>query len=125
MAQGVAAALAGLGLIFLTRPETAARIFGLPVSRHETGYVRALGVRDVALSVGLLLSAGGSPRTLAATTGTAGLIPLGDLILVSARKPRPWLSMLLHGASFAALVSLAIAARPFRAPVRTRAGRAR
>jgi len=116
--------MAGLGLIFLARPGVAARIFGLPAGRKGTGYVRALGVRDIALSIGLLSAARGSRGTLAATAGTASLIPLGDLILVSSRKPRPWLSILLHGASFGGLASLAMAARPAHAP-RTRHGRVR
>jgi hypothetical protein len=109
-------------VIFLSRPALAARLFGLP-TEDRTGYVRALGVRDLALAAGLVAAASGSRRRLSSTCALAALIPAGDLILVGrSRGASAAGPMALHALS---LVSLAAAALLARRPsfLLSRAGR--
>ena len=103
------AALLGLGGLFLSRPREAAHLFGLPVQGAGEDYVRALGVRDLALAGGLAMSASASPKSLAAVSGLAAMIPVADAALVRARRGSP-AAVMLHAASAAALAVLSVAA---------------
>lgn len=82
---GLAGVLFVLGLAFVGRPREGARIFGLPPPQGAPlGYVRAIGLRDLALSLALLGAAlAGERKALARLCGTALVIPLGDLALVA------------------------------------------
>lgn len=118
-ARGLSAGLLGLGLLFLARPRPAARLFGIP-NQGGDSFVRALGLRDLALAAGLATASLGSRRALALTAGLAAMIPAGDMILVgSARRGRAKGSLVLHGLSLAALGAIACLAGPGAAPVIT------
>jgi hypothetical protein len=112
-------ALLGLGGLFLSRPREAAHLFGLPVRGAGEDYVRALGVRDLALAGGLAVSASASPKALAAVSGLAAMIPVADAALVRVRRGSA-AAVMLHASSAAALALLSVAAwrsgtRPERA----------
>jgi hypothetical protein len=116
-AAGVAAGLFGLGLVFLARPQVAGRLFGLQRAGSTSGYIRALGIRDLALAAGLTIAAAGGPRRgLMATAGIASFIPFGDFLLVALRPRRPLVPMVLHGASFLGLLGLAAGAAMHKGP---------
>jgi hypothetical protein len=107
---GLALVFGLLGVLFIFLPAPASAIFGIGATAEaELAYVRALGIRDLALSFAILLllplSRGATRRLLAASA----LIPAGDIALVlwqtglSALGP-----LLLHAASGAVLLALAL-----------------
>ncbi|MBP0495573.1 DUF4267 domain-containing protein [Roseomonas indoligenes] len=78
------AALAALGVLIVLAPRMGAALFGLPAPEGEAlGYVRALGIRDIAfggyvLVLALLSGLRAAGLVLAVTL----LIPAGDLLLL-------------------------------------------
>ncbi|HEX8413296.1 MAG TPA: DUF4267 domain-containing protein [Sphingomicrobium sp.] len=99
-----------LGGLFVAAPVPAAAFYGLP-SRDPAAlfYVRAIGVRDLALAAYLLaLTFAKLRRALAVVLATTILIPVGDLaLLASSGSGRP-VHFLLHGASLLCFAGLAL-----------------
>ena len=98
-----------LGGFFVASPEPAAAFYGVPShDRVALLYVRAVGVRDLALASYLLgLTLMGQWRALSIVlTGTI-LIPVGDLLLLSAAGGEA-VHYLLHGASGLCFAALAL-----------------
>ncbi len=95
-----AAALLTLGVVFIARPDWGAPLFGLRLGDDtDDGFVRALGIRDVALSfflAGLVLF--GDRRAQGVVLAGTAFIPASDLVLVAIQAGAPP-SLLLHGAS--------------------------
>ena len=95
--------------MFIARPALASQLFGLPARSGAWPYVRALGFRDLGVAAALGLASVGPPRVLGALAGSLAIIPAADLALVAALKGgRAWPSLILHGASGATLLALAV-----------------
>ena len=111
-ALGLASVLLGLGAIFVTRTETATKLFGLPRLEPAGPLVRALGFRDLALGWAMIAFArGGEWSSLSRLAAAFALVPLGDAAIVAwsrRRAGRP--AVALHLASAIALGGLALAA---------------
>lgn len=102
-----------LGGFFLIDPQPAATFFGLRTSDPTALlYVRAVGLRDLALATYLLgLTLAGQHRALSVVlTGTI-LIPVGDILLLVASGNGQTAHYLLHGASLACFAALALWSR--------------
>ncbi|HEY8575246.1 MAG TPA: DUF4267 domain-containing protein [Devosia sp.] len=110
MTMMLACAFALLGLLFVLAPEPASALFGIP-SASPDAYVRALGIRDLALSTFIIAIAPVSIQALRRLLAASALIPAGDIFLVSVLgSPSSAWPLILHAASAAVLVSLAAAA---------------
>ena len=95
-----------LGLLFVGLPGPASRLFGIPAEDGTAlAYVRAIGLRDLALALYLLWLAPSGARTVLAASL---VIPAGDLVLVLAGSglstPLP---LALHALSGLVLAALA------------------
>lgn len=103
-----------LGLLLIILPEPASALFGIPVDGGQgPAYVRALGIRDIALCAYLLVLCRLHPRATRVLLRATVLIPLGDLALVTAVSGASAIGPLaLHGLS--GLVLLGLAAWPLR-----------
>ncbi|WP_267433444.1 DUF4267 domain-containing protein [Sphingomonas sp. GM_Shp_1] len=102
-----------LGLFFLTMPQMGASFYGVPTRDvAATTFVRAIGLRDVALALyllGLTLSARWRALTIVLTATL--VIPVGDIaLLMMSGTARP-VHYLLHGASLLCFALLAIGSR--------------
>jgi Domain of unknown function (DUF4267) len=115
---GMAGVFLLLGLAFIADPELGATIFGIPAA-EATGrsYVRALGLRDLALGLYLIgLTCFASRRAVGIVLGATLVIPAGDLLLILVQRGLSSPShLLLHGLS--ALVIAAVALWLLRAIV--------
>ncbi|MXQ13012.1 DUF4267 domain-containing protein [Microvirga makkahensis] len=101
-------AFIGLGILFLVAPHAGAALFGLAAPGGEaSGYLPAIGLRDLAFGLYLLiLSVMATRRTLGLILAATLVIPIGDIILVSvARGSDAVLNLLLHGASAAVMAA--------------------
>lgn len=101
----------GLGLLFLAAPRAGAVVFELAAPEGESfGYLPAIGLRDLAFGLYLLiLSVTATRRTLGLIFAATLVIPMGDLVIVAAaRGSDAALNMLLHGVSAAVMAGGAI-----------------
>jgi hypothetical protein len=101
----------GLGLLFLLAPLAGAAVFGLSAPEGESlSYLPAIGLRDFAFGLYLLiLSFTATQRILGLIFAATLVIPIGDLIIVSAaRGSDATLNLLLHGASAAVMAASSI-----------------
>jgi Domain of unknown function (DUF4267) len=107
---GMAGVFLLLGLAFIADAELGAAIFGIPAA-EATGrsYVRALGLRDLALGLYLIgLTWFASRRAVGIVLGATLVIPAGDLLLILTQAGLSSPShLLLHGLS-------ALILRPWR-----------
>jgi hypothetical protein len=101
----------GLGLLFLFAPRAGAALFGLPAPEGMSlGYIVAIGLRDLAFGLYLLiLSLVSTGRVLGLIFGATVLIPIGDVAVVAAERgfDSPG-HLLLHGASAAAMAAASV-----------------
>ena len=106
----IGVSLVAVGGLAVVAPETAAAMFGVPVGAGEPhAYVRAAGVRDVAIGAGLLalLSLRVGRRALGASLLAAAAIPLGDaLIVATSGGAGSAPALVLHGAAVVAFLAL-------------------
>jgi len=103
-----------LGSFFVIMPQPAAAFYGLQTTDLTALlYVRAVGLRDLALAAYLLgLTLAGQRRALSVVlTGTI-LIPVGDLVLLVGSGSGRSAHYLLHCASLICFVALALWTRP-------------
>jgi hypothetical protein len=105
--KGFGCVLLCLGVLFILFPGLGAGLFGIDAT-GEPAYVRALGLRDLALGAGLFLVSRISISATRVLLGVSVVIPVGDLLLVlhEAGLSAP-LSLALHGCSGLALGVLA------------------
>ncbi|MCB8819594.1 DUF4267 domain-containing protein [Microvirga rosea] len=92
----------GLGWLFLLAPRAGAVLFGLaPPEGDAFGYLPAIGLRDLAFGLYLLiLSRTATPRVLALILAATLVIPIGDLVIVAAwRGATAMWPLVLHGTS--------------------------
>jgi hypothetical protein len=101
-----------LGLFFLAAPGLAADVFGLP-RPDQRDWVRAIGLRDVALALYIAaLYRTGARRALSDLLLISVLMPVGDFILVALNTGlSAWPSLLLHAAGGIALAVTALLVR--------------
>ncbi len=101
LVRTVALAFGALGLLFIALPVPASVLFGIKAdSDTALAYVRALGIRDVALCLYLLGVSTLSARSLRALLGFSVVIPAGDLALVFAMSGfRSPVQLALHALS--------------------------
>lgn len=101
----------GLGLLFVFAPGAGAGLFGLPAPDWPyIGYALAIGLRDLAFGLYLLiLSFMAGKRALAFIFAATVLIPLGDMIIVTIERgiSAP-AHLLLHGASAAVMTAMSL-----------------
>lgn len=78
-------ALLPLGVLFIAAPRFGAAIFGIaPPEEPGLGYLRAIGLRDLAFGLYVLtLAALASRRAVGTVLLITVLIPAGDLVLVA------------------------------------------
>lgn len=100
-----------LGLVFLAAPRLGAMIFGIPAPEGVAlTYVAALGLRDLAFGLYLLVLARRSTRhVLGLIFAATLLIPVGDTIIVAAQRglSAPF-HLLLHGGSALTMAAAAV-----------------
>lgn len=99
-----------LGVLFTASPASGAAIFGIPAPNgFSAGYLRAIGVRDVALALYLGgLACFSTRRAVCLVLGASVLIPICDVILVwSSGTATPW-QIALHAGSGASLALVAV-----------------
>ena len=104
-------AFIGLGLLFLVAPRAGAALFGLPAPDGASfGYLPAIGLRDLAFGVYLLvLSFMATRKTLGLIFAATLIIPVGDVIIVAVeRGSDAILNLLLHGVSAAAMAGASL-----------------
>jgi hypothetical protein len=107
----LAAAFVGLGLPFILAPRAGAALFGLPAPEGEGfGYLPAIGLRDLAFGLYLLiLSFIATRRTLGLIFAATVIILIGDIIIVAVERGfDAVLNLLLHGASAAAMAGASL-----------------
>jgi hypothetical protein len=90
-----------IGVMYLTRPATAMRSFGLPLpeeSESTMWWLRLKGVRDVASGLLLLtLMMRGEPQIVGIALLVDALIPLGDMSLILRAKGSRAAALSIHG----------------------------
>lgn len=103
-----------LGGLFVVLPEPAAAFYGLSLGEATASlYVRAVGLRDLALAAYLLgLTLAGQRRGLWIVLAGTILIPVGDILLLAASNAGQTAHYLLHGTSLIGFVGLALWIRP-------------
>ncbi len=98
-----------LGGLFVLAPEAGAALYGFG-ERSEAGlfYVRAVGVRDVALAIYLFgLAIAGFRQALRVVALGTLVIPIGDMLLLAASGAGGPVQYLLHAASLMCFAALA------------------
>ena len=98
-----------LGALFLLVPTVAARVYGFDThSPPALFYVRAIGLRDLALALYLLgLALQGLRRALRVVTLSTLIIPLGDMLLLASSGDAEAGHYFLHAASLLCFAGLA------------------
>ena len=111
MAHGLGAVFGCIGICFIAAPRLGATIFGIEAEDPLTlAYVRAIGFRDIALSLYIVgLAIFGSRRALSFVLGASLVIPacdIGLVLSVAGWSATPQLLIHIAGAAALALVSL-------------------
>jgi hypothetical protein len=117
LAIGVALVLALaiilIGGMYLARPMTAARGFGMPPPVDTAGiawWLRLKGVRDIASGlVVLAVLAWGDPRMVGLVLLVEAFIPTGDMTVVLAARGKTGAALGMHGGTALVMVLTAIA----------------
>jgi Domain of unknown function (DUF4267) len=101
----------GLGFLFLGAPRIGSLVFGLPAPEWtHVGYLIAIGLRDLAFGLYLLiLSFMANRRVLAWIFAATVVIPVGDVLIVFiSRGLSAPAHLLLHGASAAVMAGASL-----------------
>jgi hypothetical protein len=104
----LSAIFCGLAALFVFSPGTGAAIYGFPATTPESlFFVRAIGLRDLALAAYLAgLALGGSRRALTIVLALTVIIPSGDLFLLASAGAGGLVHYLLHGSSLLCFAGL-------------------
>jgi hypothetical protein len=108
LTTAVALVLGLLGVFFVLAPSLASSVFGIYVpATAELAYVRALGIRDIALCLFILALLPISGKATRRVLAVSALIPAGDIVLVLHESGlSATLPLLLHATSGAILLAL-------------------
>jgi hypothetical protein len=108
----VAVAIIAIGALYVWRPRTAVRSFGLPLPEEGPNvdwWLHLKGVRDIASGlVVLAFMAWGGPRGLGIVLLVDALIPLGDMLTILAAKGSTRRAFGIHGLTAALMILGAI-----------------
>jgi hypothetical protein len=107
----VALAIIVIGALYVSRPRSATRSFGLPLPEDGpkiAWWLRLKGVRDIAsgLMVLAMMVCGGPTRS--ASSCVAALIPLGDMLVILAAKGSARSAFGMHGLTALLMILAAI-----------------
>ncbi|MDQ0840276.1 DUF4267 domain-containing protein [Sphingomonas faeni] len=104
-----AAAFFLLGALFMLAPATGGRVYGFSAETEPALlYVRAIGLRDLALASYIAgLTVGRHRRALAILLTLTTMIPAGDLFLLGTMGSGSAVHYLLHSVSLAGFAGLA------------------
>lgn len=107
-----------LGGVFLAAPRWAAGFYGLPTSHAGAlSYVRAVGLRDLALAAYLLgLVAAGQRHAIFIVLLATLVIPMGDIVLLASSGAGRPVHFLLHITSLMCFAALALWSRASPGP---------
>jgi hypothetical protein len=100
-----------LGVLFIFAPDVGALLFGIEAANDARilAYIAAIGIRDVALGLMIVVLGLHSRRATALLLAVAALIPVGDVILVASFGGLGSVpSLLLHAVSGGALGTLSL-----------------
>ena len=111
----LAAGMLLIGAVFVFAPRSGAALFGVPAPEGPgEAYLRAIGFRDLALSLYIAaLALCGSRRSLGLLLGLTVLIPACDVVLVAAVSGLTW-PLALHAGTGAVFAALALWCFPSR-----------
>ena len=103
-----------LSVLFILAPVAGARVYGLEAhTAAPLFYIRAIGLRDLALSCYILgLTLVGQRQALAILLALTIVIPVGDLFLLGLTGTGEALNYALHAMSLLAFALLAFWVRP-------------
>ena len=107
----LAAVFLGLGFLFILAPRAGASLFGLPAPEGASfGYLPAIGLRDLAFGLYLLiLSFTATRRVLGLIFAATVIIPVGDVVIVAMERGFEAVpNLLLHGLSAAAMAGASL-----------------
>ena len=107
----LAAVFVGLGFLFILAPRAGASLFGLPAPEGEGfGYLPAIGLRDLAFGLYLLiLSVTATRRVLGLIFAATVIIPVGDVVIVAMERGFEAVpNLLLHGLSAAVMAGASL-----------------
>jgi hypothetical protein len=108
----VSVGIIAIGGMYLARPATAMRSFGLPLPEagdNTLWWLRLKGVRDIATGLVILaLLLSGHPRIVGIALLVDALIPLGDMSLIFAAKGSTRAALSIHGVTALSMVAAAI-----------------
>ena len=110
LVRALGAVFGVLGALLIAWPQAGSALFGLETDNDlALAYVRALGFRDIALSLYLLVLSMVSPRACRVVLGVSVLIPACDLLLmIVERGGSAHGSLVLHALSGICLAALAL-----------------
>jgi hypothetical protein len=107
----LSAVFVALGVLFVAAPSMGAAVFGIPATETATlAYVDAIGLRDLAFGLYLFaLARMSTRRVVGVVLGLTTVIPIGDLVIVSAMRglSAPG-HLLLHAASGAVMAGASL-----------------
>lgn len=105
--RAVGTAIIPIGARFLVRPEAAAAGYGLATAPRDP-YPAVKGIRDIATGLMLLLVLAGDDQRIAGGTAlAAGVIPVGDMLLVLRRGGSRGVAFGVHGSTGLIMVAAA------------------
>ena len=108
----LALGIIAIGTLYVVRPTTATRSFGLPLPETGTNiawWLRLKGVRDIAAGLAVLaLMACGIPRAVGIILLVEAIVPVGDMLIILAAKGSIKSAFGIHGLTAVIMVLAAM-----------------
>ncbi|MER8584326.1 DUF4267 domain-containing protein [Mesorhizobium sp. M1338] len=108
----VSIGIIAIGAMYLARPATAMRSFGLPLpgdGESTMWWLRLKGVRDIAAGLLVLaLMLRGTPQIVGIALLVDALIPLGDMSLILGAKGSTRAALSIHGVTALLMIAAGI-----------------
>lgn len=108
----VALAIIAIGILYLARPLTATRSFGLPLPEAGANiawWLRLKGVRDIASGLTVLaLMRWGTPAVVGLVLLVEAVIPTGDMLLILAARGSTKSAFGMHGLTALVMILAAV-----------------
>jgi len=108
----VALAIIAIGILYLARPLTATRSFGLPLPEADVNiawWLRLKGVRDIASGLTVLaLMRWGTPAVVGLVLLVEATIPTGDMLVILAAKGSTKSALGMHGVTALVMILAAV-----------------
>lgn len=112
LALFLALAIIAIGTLYVVKPRTATRSFGLPLPENGANiawWLRLKGVRDIASGLAVLaFMAWGAPRGVGMILLVLAFIPVGDMLLILAAKGSTRSAFGMHAPTAVLMVLTAI-----------------